>query len=314
MKGKHIILAGGTGFVGQEMAKHWAVDNKVTILTRNIKGSADNSFGEKVLPENVQLLQWDGKNIGDWATALEGSDIVINLAGRSVNCRYNDANKAEILNSRVDATRVLGKAVSLLHQPPELFINVASATIYRHAEDRPQDEATGEIGEGFSVEVCKAWEQAMNETPMPRTRKVILRMAIVFGHGGVLVPYSWLARLGIGGKHSNGRQMFSWIHIDDVLSMVEWLYEHKDQKGTYNASAPDPLPNKVFMKLLRNIYHMPLGIPAPSWLLEIAAFIHRTETELLLKSRWVIPARLQKAGFTFKYSKMKEALENLLIK
>ena len=312
MEGKHIVLAGGTGFVGQEMARHWAAKNRVTVLTRNVKSGIDNSFGNKALPGNVELLQWDGKHIGDWAGALEGSDMIINLAGRSVNCRYNSVNKAEILNSRVDATRVLGKAVSMLQKPPALFINVASATIYRHAEDHEQDEYHGEIGEGFSVDVCKAWEAAMNETPMPRTRKVILRMAIVLGHGGVLVPYSRLARLGVGGRHGSGRQMFSWVHIDDVLAMVEWLYAHNDQQGTFNAAAPGPVTNAVFMRLLRNIYNMPIGLPAPAWLLEIAARIQGTETELLLKSRWVVPARLLEAGFSFKYSNIKDALENLL--
>ena len=313
MKGKHIVLAGGTGFVGQEMAKYWSPDNKVTILTRNIKGAVDNSFGKKLLPENVQQLQWDGKKIGDWAMLIDGCDILINLAGRSVNCRYNEKNRKEILNSRVDATRVLGKAVSLMQRPPGLFINVASATIYRHAEDRPQDETTGEIGTGFSVEVCKAWEAAMNEISMPRTRKVILRMAIVLGHGGVLVPYSWLARLGVGGRHGNGRQMFSWIHIDDVLSIVEWIFDKGFPEGTFNASSPAPVTNNVLMRTLRNVYHIPVGIPAPKWLLEVAARIQRTETELLLKSRWVVPARLQKEGYAFKFIKLEDALEDLLV-
>lgn len=314
MKNRHIVLAGGSGFVGQQMAQQWAADNKVVVLTRNIKNAADNSFGNKKHLANVTEVQWDGKTTGDWVDALEGCDLLINLTGRSVNCRYNEKNKAEILNSRVDAVNVLGEAANMLQRPPELFINIASATIYRHAEDRPQDEATGEIGTGFSIDVCKAWEAALNDIPMPHTRKVNLRMAIVLGKGGVLTPYSFLAKMGVGGKHGNGRQMFSWIHIADVLSMAEWMLKNKDAQGTYNASAPNPVTNSAFMQMLRNIYKMPIGIPAPAWLLEIAAVLQGTETELLLKSRWVIPARLQQEGYVFEYPELKPALQNLLTK
>ena len=160
--------------------------------------------------------------------ALEQADLLINLAGKSVNCRYNEANKTEIMNSRVNATRILGEAMKQMINPPELFVSFASATIYRHAEDRPQDGATGEMHNDFSVQVCKAWEAEANKIVLPHTRNAILRMAIILGDGGVLVPYSWLARLGIGGKHGNGRQMFSWIHADDVCGIVEWLYDNKD--------------------------------------------------------------------------------------
>lgn len=311
MHNKHIVLAGGTGFIGHAMAAAWGKQNKVTILTRGIKGAANNTFGTTTTVDNVNYLQWDGKTTGAWVQALEGCDILINLAGRSVNCRYNEANRKEIMNSRVDAVNVLGAAVGQLKHPPELMINVASATIYRHAEDRPQDEATGEIEDGFSIDVCKAWEAAFNALMLKQTRKVQLRMAIVLGKGGVLVPYSNLAKAGLGGHQGNGRQMFSWIHIDDVIAMAEWLYEHKEQQGTYNASAPQPVTNSTFMQMLRGHYKMP-GLPAPKWLLEIAAWLKGTETELLLKSRWVVPARLQQEGFSFRYPALKECLANLL--
>lgn len=311
MHNKHIVLAGGTGFIGHAMAAAWSKQNKVTILTRSIKGAANNTFGNNSAIANVNYVQWDGKTTGEWVQAIDDFDLLINLAGRSVNCRYNDANKKEILNSRLDAVHVLGKAVDLMQHPPELMINVASATIYRHAEDRPQDEVTGEIGDGFSVDVCKAWEVAFNALTLQQTRKVQLRMAIVLGNGGVLVPYSNLAKSGLGGHHGNGKQMFSWIHIDDVIAMTEWLYEHKEQQGTYNASAPQPVTNSTFMKMLRRHYKMP-GLPAPKWLLEIATWLKGTETELLLKSRWVVPARLQKEGFNFRYPALKECLANLL--
>lgn len=312
MKNKRIVIAGGSGFIGMQLAERWAADNTVIILTRNIAGAADNTYGKKGAVAGVQMVQWDGKTPGPWMSSLEGCDLLLNLAGRSVNCRYNARNKNEIMNSRIDATNALGEALKRLKQPPELWINGASTTIYRHAEDRPQDELTGEMENDFSVQVCKAWEKTFNELTLNTTRKVVLRMAIVLGNGGVLTPYSWLARLGVGGKHGNGRQMFSWIHIDDLGAIIEWLYEHKDQHGTFNAAAPGPVPNHEFMRTLRRFYKMPIGIPAPAWLLEIAAFFHRTETELLLKSRWVLPARLSGSGFEFRYKDIKTALNDLL--
>lgn len=312
MKNKNIILAGGTGFVGQQLATEWSKHNKVTVLTRNIKGAANNTFGKATMPANVQYLQWDGKTIGPWAAQIDGCDLLVNLAGRSVNCRYNEANKTEIINSRIDATHVLGQAVKQMTRPPELFIQVTSATIYRHAEDRPQDEATGEIENDFSVQVCKAWEQAIDAAHMPHTRKAVLRMAIVLGKGGVLVPYGWLARLGVGGRHGDGRQMFSWVHMADVQGVMEWLADNKRAGGVYNVSSPHPVTNSIFMKTLRQIYNMPVGIPAPEWLLKVAAFIQGTETELLLKSRWVLPARLLNEGYKFQYPDMQNALKDLL--
>lgn len=312
MKNKHIVLAGGSGFIGQAMATAWAPHNKVSILTRNVSRAINNSYSSTKAIPGVEYIHWDGQTVGKWADALEGCDILINLAGRSVNCRYNEKNKAEILNSRLDAVNVLGEAVGGLKVPPALFINTASATIYCHAEDRPQDELTGEMGTGFSVDVCKAWETAFNELELPNTRKVILRMAIVLGKGGVLTPYSALAKVGLGGRHGSGRQMFSWIHIDDVIGIIEWLDNRKDKQGIYNAAAPAPVANAAFLKMLRGIYRMPIGIPAPAWLLEIAALLHGTETELLLKSRWVIPQRLTVEGYIFLYPELKNALTTLL--
>ncbi len=314
MKNLKIVIAGGSGFIGMQMARMWAADNKVVILTRNVPNGPNNTYGTMEQIPNVEMVHWDAKTLGTWTGSLTGCNLLINLAGRTVNCRYNARNKTEIMDSRVDATRLLGEAVRLMHNPPELWINGASTTIYRHAEDRPQDEYTGEIENDFSVQVCKAWEAAFKKVQLTQTRKVILRMAIVFGNGGVLVPYSWLARLGVGGKQGNGRQMFSWVHITDLCRMVEWLYEHKDKTGVYNAAAPDPQPNNTFMRMLRTIYKMPFGIPAPAWLLEIAAIIHGTETELLLKSRWVLPTRFLKEGFEFQFNKMNDALSNLLEK
>ncbi len=312
MQNKKIVIAGGSGFVGLQLAGRWIKENELIILTRNLKNAANNSYGAQGNIKGVKMVQWDGRTIGNWVHSLEGCDLLLNLAGRSVNCRYNEKNKAEVMSSRIDSTRILGDAVKQLSRPPALWINSASTTIYRHAEDRPQDETTGEIENDFSVQVCKAWEAAFNEIQLQATRKAVLRMAIVLGKGGVLVPYSWLARLGLGGKQGSGRQMFSWIHIDDLARMIEWLCDQEGQAGTFNASAPVPVPNHEFMRLLRQAYKMPVSIPAPKWLLEIGAFVVGTETELLLKSRWVLPSRLLSQGFEFKYKEVNNALLSLL--
>ncbi len=311
MTGKHIIIAGGSGFIGMQMAARWAKNNKVTILTRST-GATNNSYGNAAAIDDVNPVKWDGKTIGDCVSALDGCDLLINLAGRSVNCRYNEQNKAEIMNSRVDATRVLGEAVTQLRQPPALWINGGSTTIYRHAEDRPQDEFTGEIENDFSVQVCKQWEATFNEISLPHTRKAILRIAIVLGKGGVLVPYSRLARLGMGGSQGGGRQMFSWIHMEDLCLITEWLYEHEEQQGIYNAAAPNPVPNATFMNAIRKVLRVPFGLPAPEWLLGMGAAVIGTQTELLLKSRWVMPTRLLQQGYQFKYIRVEDALGDLL--
>jgi uncharacterized protein (TIGR01777 family) len=213
-----------------------------------------------------------------------------------------------------DATTILGAAIKQTSKPPSLWINGGSATIYRHATDKPQDEYTGEMHNDFSVQVCKAWEQSFNVIELPDTRKVILRMAIVFGKGGVLVPYSRLVKFGLGGKQGNGKQMFSWIHIADLISIVEWLYKNNNANGTYNASAPNPVSNNEMMHEIRKCLGILFGLPAPAWLLKIGAQLIGTETELLLKSRWVVPARLLKEGYTFKYPSLPTALKDILQK
>jgi uncharacterized protein (TIGR01777 family) len=306
MENLQIVIAGGSGFIGQAMAERWGAANKVTILSR-MNGTANNNYSAAQLA-GVHYLQWDGRAIGKWATVLDGADMLINLAGKSVNCRYNEANKAEILNSRVDATRILGQAVLSCKNPPRLWTNGASATIYPHATATPRDESFTAFADDFSVQVCKAWEAAFNAISVPHTRKAILRMAIVLGRGGAMVPYRRLTKLGLGGRQGSGRQMFSWIHIDDLCRMVEWLWLHEEQQGIYNASAPNPVTNEDFMKAVRQSLHVPFGLPAPAWMLKLGAAIIGTETELLLKSRWVLPARLQEAGFTFQFPELRGAL------
>ena len=239
--------------------------------------------------------------------------MLINLAGKSVDCRYNEKNKKEIYNSRIDTTRILGEALMNCKNPPPLWINSSTATIYRHAEDKPMTESRGEIGSGFSVNVATNWEKTFFSFQISQTRQVALRMAIVLGkNGGVIKPLKNLVRFGLGGKQGNGNQMFSWIHIEDLYNVILFVQQHKEISGVLNTSAPNPVNNKTLMELMRKYVGVPVGLPTPAWLLKMGAVIIKTETELVLKSRWVIPERLLNAGFEFKYPTMAEALKNIL--
>jgi len=255
-------------------------------------------------------VHWDGQSTGPWGNELENSDVLINLTGKSVNCRYNKKNKKEILRSRLDATKVLGTALAAMKSPPPLWINAASATIYRHAEDRPQDEYTGEFGTGFSVDVCKQWEAAFFEQDIPGIRKIGLRIAIVLGKNGGVMPYFFnLAKFGLGGRQGNGRQYFSWIHENDLAAIIDFLVANKRLKGIFNVSAPNPVQNNEFMAVVRKAVNMPFGLPATKWMLKIGVWLLRTETELILKSRWVIPGRLIEADYKFKVANIKQAVK-----
>ena len=241
------------------------------------------------------------------ANEFENSDLIINLSGKSVNCRYNEKNKKDIFNSRVTATKIISEAIHKCLKPPQLWINASSATIYRHAEDRPQDEYTGEFQNDFSVKVCKLWEKTFYEQQTPATRKIALRMAITLGSGGVLIPYFNLLKFGLGGKQGSGKQMYSWIHIEDTCRIIEWIYEHKELNGTYNCCSPNPVTNKEFMRSVRKATGHIIGLPAFKWMLKIGASIIGTETELILKSRWVIPSKILETGFQFKFPKLEGA-------
>lgn len=302
MKGKKIVIAGGTGFIGQYLAERWVKENEVTVLTRRETGAT----------WNVHYRIWNGATIGDWSKCLEGADLLVNLAGKSVNCRYTPENKKAIIESRVNATNALNEACARCESPPLLWINASSATIYRDARDRSQDEHNGEMHDDFSVQVCKAWEAAFYAKALPRTRKVALRIAITLGEGGVMVPYKRLARFGLGGAQGDGTQMFSWIHIEDLARLIEYIQEHQEMTGTYNACAPQPVTNGELMHTIRKAMGIPVGLPAPTWLLRMGAWLIGTETELLLKSRWVVPTRMLEAGYVFRYDDLGEAITNIL--
>ena len=290
------VLAGGTGFIGQYFkARLIEAGYDVHIISR----------------QNNQIMWKDHHGI---VAALEGADMLINLAGKSVNCRYNEANKKEILKSRIDTTKALGKALLACEQPPPLWINASTATIYRHAEDRPMTEENGEAGEGFSVEVGQAWEAALFSFKLPKTRQAALRIAIVLGDGGVLEPYKNMVRFGLGGKQGNGKQMFSWIHIEDLYRMVLFIKDHEELSGVFNAAAPNPVTNEALMQAMRKAMNRKLGLPAAKWMLKTGAVALGTETELILKSRWVLPERIERAGFEFTYPTIDEALAQILSK
>jgi uncharacterized protein (TIGR01777 family) len=240
---------------------------------------------------------------------------VINLAGKSVDCRYNEKNQKEIVRSRIETTRLIGEAVVQCNHPPKLWINSSTATIYRHAEDRPMTEENGEIGKGFSVNVALQWEKEFFDFALSHTRQIALRMAIVLGRqGGAMQPLKRLAQLGLGGKQGKGNQMFSWIHIDDIFKIILFLMDHKELAGTFNCSSPEPVTNKVFMSSLRQVLNAKIGLPTPEWLLKIGAVLIGTETELILKSRWVVPGRLLKSGYIFSYLSLPQALEEIVRK
>lgn len=292
---KRIVLAGGSGFIGSYLKKKFEESGDEVLLISRSKPA----------------ITWaDKQGIRD---ALEGADMLINLAGKSVDCRYTEENKREILHSRTGTTKILGDAIQTCLHPPKLWINASTATIYRHAEDRPMTEDNGEIGEGFSVEVAKKWEHSFFRFSLDNTRQVALRMAIVLGPGGgVFTPYKYLAQFGLGGKQGNGTQMFSWIHVEDVYRIIRFIESNHQLAGVFNCSSPYPIPNHYLMKVIRRKLNRKIGIPIPRPLLEIGAIFIQTETELVLKSRWVIPERLLNAGFTFQYPTIEETIEDIV--
>jgi uncharacterized protein len=310
MNSKKIIIAGGAGFLGQELVNWFGHNNELVILSRALEAAENNSYNTG-LAKNARYVQWDGKTLAHWAAELEGADLLINMTGKSVNCRYTEKNKQEIFDSRTHATTVLGLAVKQAVRPPKLWINASSATIYRNATDKPQDDEQGEIGNGFSVEVCKLWEKTFFELRTPFTRKVALRMAVVLGKGGVMVPYFNLLKFGLGGRQGSGKQMYSWIHSADLCRMIEWIDEHDELEGTYNCSSPNPVTNSSFMQTLRKVTGHTIGLPAFTWMLHVGAVLIGTETELLLKSRWVIPTKIQATGFQFTYPGLEDAFKEI---
>ncbi|MFL9845264.1 TIGR01777 family oxidoreductase [Flavobacterium rhizosphaerae] len=300
---KKLIIAAGTGFLGNTLIKHFKNETKqIIVLTR----------GKNQAKDNIRYVHWDAKSITGWEHYLEGADVLINLTGKSVNCRYNDKNKAEILYSRIDSTKILAKAIQQCKHPPKHWINASTATIYRHSEDRQMDEATGETGNDFSMTVANKWESAFFGTPAPSVIKTAIRTSIVLGKDGGALPIMLkIAKCGLGGRQGNGQQFVSWVHQEDFARAVEFIINNKIANAV-NVTAPNPVHNYKFMKILRKKLGVPFGLSQPKWMLKIGAKIIGTETELILKSRNVVPARLSGQGFRFKFDTAEKALGNLL--
>lgn len=307
-----IVIPGGRGQVGNILARYFhAKGHTVIVLSRHPQ------------PAPWQVAPWDGITSGEWISKIEGSDICINLAGRSVDCRYNAENRRAILDSRVQSTQLLNEVISSLRHPPRLWLNASTATIYRHALDRPMDEFTGELGGNepgapgtwnFSIGIAKAWEKAFFTTPTTRTRKIALRSAMTFSPDshGVFDVFLSLVRHGLGGTQGKGTQFVSWIHELDFARSVEFLIAKEDISGPVNLASPNPLPNRDFMRVLRDAYGTRVGVPTTEWMIEIGTFLLRTESELVLKSRQVVPARLLAAGFEFRYPHWPDAAHELV--
>ncbi|HEV2990858.1 MAG TPA: TIGR01777 family oxidoreductase [Candidatus Angelobacter sp.] len=307
-----IVIAGGTGHLGQILAPHFhRQGHSVTVLARQVR------------PAPWQVVHWNGSDLSDWAEIVDDSDVVINLAGRSVDCRYTQAHRQEIMGSRIDSTRAIGRAIAKASRPPKVWLNASTATIYRHALDRPMDEITGEIGGSepgvprewtFSIDVARNWEHAFFEASTPGTRKIAMRSAMIMGPGpgAVFDVLLKLVRLGLGGTMGSGSQFFSWIHDTDFVRAIDFLIAEDRLDGLINVCSPNPVPQRDFMCTLRQAYGARLGLPATRWMLEIGAFFLRTETELVLKSRRVVPKRLLDAGFKFSFPDWPGAANDLL--
>lgn len=310
-----VVIAGASGFMGRRLHAHFSAAGHEV---RTVGRTGDARWGDE----------------GAIARELDGAELLVNLAGKSVDCRYGPANRAEIIRSRVETTGELARAVSRASAPPALWLNASTATIYRHADDRPMTESDGELGEGFSVGVARAWEDAFFAPALPATRRVALRTAITLGDGSALVPLLRLARFGFGGPQLDGRwpagrarlaagtyhrlgtphghQRFSWVHLDDVVGIVEFLREHDELDGVVNVSSPHPVDSVELMRTVRQALGVRAGIPLPRVALEAGAFVIRTETELVLKSRWVLPERLLDAGYRFRHPELRPALDAIV--
>jgi uncharacterized protein (TIGR01777 family) len=307
-----VVIAGGSGQVGTILARAFhARGDHVVVLSRTPR------------PAPWKVVDWDAETIGPWAAEVDGADVAIGLAGRNVNCRYTSETRRAIMDSRVLSTRVLGRAIASAARPPAVWLQASTATIYAHRFDAPNDEYTGVIGGDepgapaswkFSVDVARAWEEAA-EAAGVSSRLVKMRTAVVMSpdRGGPFDILASLARKGLGGTAASGRQWISWVHYEDLMRAIDFLIQRADLDGAINIAAPNPLSNAQFMRALRAACHAPIGLPAAGWMLELGAMLMGTETELVLKSRRVVPARLLDAGFRFTYPDWPEAARDLAV-
>jgi uncharacterized protein (TIGR01777 family) len=314
MRVMKIVVPGGTGQVGGVLRRALSArGHDVVVLSRH----------PGRLEPGVRHVGWDGRTLGDWSGEIDGADAVVNLAGRTVSCRYTPENLRQMMDSRVESTQVVGAAIARSARPPAVWLQMSTATIYADRRDAPNDEATGIIGGQepavpgyweYSVRIAQCWEAAQLEEPLPDTRRVAMRAAMVMSpdRGGVFDVLLRLARLGLGGPVAGGGQYVSWIHDQDFVRAVELLLEDDDLSGPVNLAAPGPLPQAELMRVLRRCWGRRPGLPATAWMAEIGAWVLRSDTELLLKSRRVVPGRLLDAGFAFDYAAWPEAAADLV--
>jgi uncharacterized protein (TIGR01777 family) len=305
--GKRIVIAGGSGFLGLSMSEHFSSeDAAVTILSR----SKPKRMGR------CSHHSWDGRSLGDWVGVLDGADAIINLAGRTVNCIKTPDHQDEILRSRVESTLVLGKAMRCLKSPPPVWVQMSTAHIYGDPPSTPCDEESP-LGIGFAPTIGRAWESAFAESKLPDQRGILMRTSFVVGRdrgsgGGALAALRLLARLGLGGKVGNGTQGMSWIHENDLNALFAKAVADDSMTGTYIASAPNPVSQLDFMRTLRKVIGVPIGLPAFEWMVRLGApLVFRTDPELALYGRYVVSKRLAEEGFRFQFPDLESALKDL---
>ncbi|MEL6543884.1 MAG: TIGR01777 family oxidoreductase [Myxococcota bacterium] len=303
-----IVIPGGSGQVGQVLERYFrARGDEVVIIARSARE-----------PDR----KWDGRTLGDWTRHLDDADVVVNLAGRSVNCRYTRDNLSQMLSSRVDSARIVGEAIARCERPPALWLQMSTATIYAHAYGDAHDE-DGELGGSepeippywrFSVDIARYWEQEQALAHTPQTRKVALRTSLVMNPdpGSVFAVLSRMTQLGLGGAIAGGKQYVSWIHDADFVRAVQWIIDHESIVGPVNLAAPNPLPQKEFQQALRRAWRMPVGLPATAWMVRLAAQVIGSDEELLLKSRRVVSKVLPESGFRFDHPEWQDAARDLV--
>jgi len=300
-----IVLAGGSGFIGQSLSSFLLSKNyEVIVLTR----------AESHHRGAVHNVQWDGKTLDDWLEFANSAFAVVNLTGRSINCRHTPEHRREIIDSRVDSVRVLGQAIARCAQPPKVSVQIAAVGIYGDKGERICDETTAP-GDDFVTKVCEKWETAFESVKAPATRKVLLRLGVVLGpNGGFLGLLGRLTRWFLGGQVGNGRQYLSWIHIADLSRMVLASIENQELTGVFNATSPNPVTNAEFMRELRRALHRPWSPPVPEFAARIGSWLMRTEADLALVSQRCVPKRFQENGFNFEFPTLRQALTNIFPK
>lgn len=296
---KKLIIAGANGFIARYITRHFsALGWEVVGLARRTEG----------LDENCRYVHWDGETMGSWADEIDGCDVVVNMAGSSVNCRHNEVNKKHIISSRVTTTRLLGLAIAACEKPPEVWMNASGVAGYKHVDTAPQDE-NGEGGDDFMAEVVHLWEDEFYKADIPESvRRLALRTTLVMAMNEPKIAADYLVKMSklfMGGKLASGQQMVSWIYIEDYCRAIEWLIDHNDVSGAVNMSTPEPVTNAEMMRRFRKAVNRPFGLPAAGWMVKIGAFFLGTEAELILKGMWVLPTKLETHGFVFKHPEMK---------